>query len=113
MRRHRIDDGFTRTAFSVLHYSRTPKGLPTRSGPDRKSLGNYSLSIGGVAEASVAACAACFSLRAMFRVCHDLPSVFGFGFSFLRDSRVCGVLAMHPLSGLFVRHAGVREVPTV
>jgi hypothetical protein len=28
-----------------------------------------------------AACAACFSLRASFRVCHDLLSVFGFGFS--------------------------------
>jgi len=33
--------------------------------------------------ASFAACAACFSLRAVFRVCHDLLSVFGFGFSFL------------------------------
>jgi len=67
----------------------------------------------GVADASFAACAACFSLRAMFRVCHDLLSVFGFGFSFLRDSRVCGVVAMYPLSGLFVRRAGVREAPTV
>ena len=33
----------------------------------------------------------------MFRVCHDLLSVFGFGLSFLRDSRVCGVFAMDPL----------------
>jgi hypothetical protein len=41
----------------------------------------------------------------MFRVCHDLLSVFGFGLSFLRDSRVCGVFAMDPLSGLFVRRA--------
>ena len=65
--------------------------------------------------ASVAACAVCFSLRAMFRVCHDLLSVFGFGFSFLCDSRLCGVVvvAMFPLSVLFVRHAGVREVLTV
>jgi hypothetical protein len=38
-----------------------------------------------------AACAACFSLRAAFRVCHDFDSVFGFGFSLLRDSRVFGV----------------------
>ena len=49
--------------------------------------------------ACFAACAACFSLRAMFRVCHDLLSVFGFGFSFLRDSRLCGVVvfAIYPL----------------
>jgi hypothetical protein len=35
----------------------------------------------------------------MFRVCHDLFSVFGFGFSFLCDSRLCGVVvvAMYPL----------------
>jgi len=38
-----------------------------------------------------AACAACLSLRAAFRVCHDFDSVFGFGFSLLRDSRVFGV----------------------
>jgi hypothetical protein len=44
-----------------------------------------------------------------------LLSVFGFGFSFLCDSRLCGVVvvAMYPLSVLFVRHAGVREVLTV
>ena len=50
--------------------------------------------------ASFAACAACFSLRAMFRVCHDFCSVFGFGFSFLCDSRLWGVVvdAMSPLS---------------
>jgi hypothetical protein len=42
----------------------------------------------GTASASFAACAVCFSLRAAFRVCHDLFSVFGFGFSFLCDSRV-------------------------
>ena len=45
-----------------------------------------------VSAASFAACAVCFSLRAMFRVCHDLFSVFGFGFSFLCDSRLCGVV---------------------
>ena len=39
-----------------------------------------------------AAYAACFSLRAAFRVCHDLFSVFGFGFSFLRDSRLVTVV---------------------
>ena len=66
---------------------------------------------GSVFAASFAACAACFSLRAAFRVCHDLPSVFGFGFSFLCDSRLCGVVvvAMYPLSVLSVGHAGVRE----
>jgi hypothetical protein len=32
-----------------------------------------------------AACAACFSLRAALRVCHDLPSVFGFAFNRLCD----------------------------
>jgi len=49
--------------------------------------------------ASFAACAVCFSLRAMFRVCHDLLSVLGFGFNFLCDSRICGVVvAMCPLS---------------
>ena len=51
-----------------------------------------------VSAASFAACAICFSLRAMFRVCHDFDSVFGFGFSFLRDSRLDGVVvdAMYP-----------------
>ena len=51
----------------------------------------------------------------VFRVCHDLLSVFGFGFSFLCDSRLCGVVvfAMYPLSVLLVRHADVREVLTV
>jgi hypothetical protein len=45
-----------------------------------------------------AACSACFSLRAAFRVCHDFDSVFGFGFSFLCDSRLDGVVvdAMYP-----------------
>ena len=35
----------------------------------------------------------------MFRVCHDLLSVFGFGFSFLCDPRLCGVVvvAVSPL----------------
>ena len=47
----------------------------------------------GMCHGSVfAACAVCFSLRAMFRVCHDFDSVFGFGFSFLCDSRLCGVV---------------------
>jgi hypothetical protein len=70
---------------------------------------------GSVFAAIVAACAVCFSFRAMFRVCHDLLSVFGFGFSFFCDSRFCGVVvvAMYPLSLLLVRHAGVREVLTV
>jgi hypothetical protein len=45
-----------------------------------------------VSAASFAACAVCFSLRAMFRVCHDVFSVFGFGFSFFCDSRLCGVV---------------------
>ena len=45
-----------------------------------------------VSAASFAACAICFSLRAMFRVCHDFDSVFGFGFSFLCDSRLGGVV---------------------
>jgi hypothetical protein len=50
-----------------------------------------------VSAASFAACAVCFSFRAMFRVCHDFDSVFGFGFSFLCDSRLGGVVvdAMH------------------
>jgi hypothetical protein len=38
-----------------------------------------------------AAYAACFSLRAAFRVCQDFNSVFGFGFSLLRESRGFGV----------------------
>jgi len=42
--------------------------------------------------ASFAACAVCFSLRAMFRVCHDFFSVFGFGFSFFCDSQLCSVV---------------------
>ena len=52
-----------------------------------------------VFSASVAACAVCFSLRAALRVCHDLPSVLGFGFSFFLDSRADGVVvvfAMYP-----------------
>ena len=54
---------------------------------------------GSVLGDNAAACAACLSLRAMFRVCQDLLSVFGFGFSFLRDSRIDGVVvvAMYPL----------------
>jgi hypothetical protein len=41
-----------------------------------------------LAGANFAACAACFSLRAVFRVCHDLLSVFGFAFSFLCETRL-------------------------
>jgi hypothetical protein len=54
-----------------------------------------------------AACAACFSLRAMFRVCHDLLSVFGFGFNFLCDSRVCGAVvdAIYALFSLICQAA--------
>jgi hypothetical protein len=44
------------------------------------------------AAASFAAYAACFSLRAAFRVCHDLCSVFGFAFSRFFDSRLAGVV---------------------
>lgn len=44
------------------------------------------------AVASFAAYAACFSLRAAFRVCHDLCSVFGFAFSRFFDSRLAGVV---------------------
>ena len=51
--------------------------------------------------ASVAACAVCFSLRAMFRVCQDLLSVFGFGFSFLCDSRLFGVVVVVAMCPLF------------
>jgi hypothetical protein len=47
-----------------------------------------------VSPASFAACAVCFSLRAMFRVCHDLPSVLGFGCNFLRDSRAFGAVVV-------------------
>jgi hypothetical protein len=42
--------------------------------------------------ASFAAYAACFALRAAFRVCHDLCSVFGFAFSRFFDSRAAGVV---------------------
>ncbi len=48
--------------------------------------------------ASLAACAVCFSFRAAFRVCHDFDSVFGFGFSRLRDSRVFGVVVVDAMS---------------
>src|SRR5207237_423624 len=44
------------------------------------------------AAARFAAYAACFSLRAAFRVCHDLCSVFGFAFSRFFDSRLAGVV---------------------
>src|SRR6266550_1592289 len=53
-----------------------------------------------------AACAACFSLRAAFRVCHDLLSVFGFGFSFLCDSRLFGVV----VDGIFYLSVLCEEV---
>ena len=58
-----------------------------------------------VSAASFAACAVCFSLRAMFRVCHDFDSVFGFLFSFLCDSRLFGAVvdAMYPSFSLSVR----------
>ena len=46
----------------------------------------------GAAAANFAAYAACFSLRAAFRVCHDLCSVFGFAFSRFFESRVAGVV---------------------
>ena len=61
--------------------------------------------------ASFAACAVCFSLRAMFRVCHDFGSVFGFGFSFLCDSRLFGVVvdAMCSSFSSIVRRAGQHD----
>jgi len=64
--------------------------------------------------ASFAACSACFSLRAMFRVCHDFDSVFGFGFSFLCDSRLDGVVvdAMYP-SFSVICQTHVSEFPIV
>lgn len=71
---------------------------------------------GSAFSACFAACAVCFSLRAVFRVCHDLPSVFGLGFSFLCDSRLCGVLvaAMYPLFSVICRSRGsARNVLTV
>ena len=62
--------------------------------------------------ATLAAWAACFSLRAAFRVCHDLLSVFGFGFSllFLRASRLSDVVLVamilsSALSARLVRRA--------
>src|SRR5579872_1339362 len=66
-----------------------------------------------VSAASFAACAVCFSLRAAFRVCHDFCSVFGFGFSLLRDSRLGIVVfvvdAMSPLSVLSGANWSVSE----
>ena len=41
--------------------------------------------LAGYVPAFAAACASCFSLRAAFRVCQDLLSVFGFGCSLLCD----------------------------
>jgi len=64
-----------------------------------------------VSAASFAACAVCFSLRAVFRVCHDLFSVFGFGFSFLCDSRLCGVVvAMYPLFSVICQASPVSHL---
>jgi hypothetical protein len=67
-----------------------------------------------VSAANFAACAVCFSLRAMFRVCHDFDSVFGFGFSLLCDSRLGGVVvdAMSP-SFCVIGQAHVSEFPIV
>jgi hypothetical protein len=63
-----------------------------------------------VSDASFAGWAVCFSLRAMFRVCHDVFSVFGFGFSFFCDWRLCVVVgAMSLLSVLSSRHAGQTD----
>ena len=60
--------------------------------------GDIGMCYRSVSVVSFAACAACFSLRAAFRVCHDFDSVFGFGFSFLCESRLFGVVvdAMYP-----------------
>jgi len=46
----------------------------------------------------------------MFRVCHDLLSVFGFGFSFLCDSRMCGVVVVAMCSRLSRPHEMRRTV---
>jgi hypothetical protein len=53
-------------------------------GPDGETPTTFQWSL-PLCAASFAAYAVCFSLRAMFRVCHDFDSVFGFGFSFLCD----------------------------
>src|SRR5678809_1256010 len=83
----------------------TPTAWRTRSARSRYSSFQVSRGIAArvhssVFAASFAACSVCFSLRAMFRVCHDFDSVFGFGFSLLCDSRLGGVVvdAMYPLS---------------
>lgn len=76
----------------------TNQVLPVHSG----ALGFHS--------ASFAACASCFSLRAMFRVCHDLLSVFGFAFSFLCDSRFCGVVVFAISSPLTLSDDGTVTV---
>ena len=59
-----------------------------------------------VSPAIFATCAACFSLRAAFRVCHDFCSVFGFGFSLLRDSRGVTVLVVVDAMVLFHFYQG-------
>jgi hypothetical protein len=51
--------------------------------------------------ASFAACAVCFSLRAAFRVCHDLLSVFGFGFNLLCARRLDAVVVLAMVIPLF------------
>ena len=48
--------------------------------------------------ARLAACAVCLSLRAVFRVCHDLLSVFGFGCNFLCEARIFGAAMYAPSS---------------
>ena len=63
-----------------------------------------------VSVTSFAACAVCFSLRAMFRVCHDLFSVFGFGFSFLCESRV-GVVVVDAMGPYFDSLSVVQASP--
>src|SRR5215213_6460106 len=66
---------------------------------------------GSVFPPCFSACAVCLSLRAAFRVCHDLLSVFGFGFNFLCDVRVFGVVvaAMYAPSAYSAAHSLQRQ----
>jgi hypothetical protein len=59
-----------------------------------------------------AACAACLSLRAAFRVCQDLLSVFGFGFSLLCELTTFGVVWPYP-AGVICQSRGCANAHTV
>ena len=47
----------------------------------------------------------------MFRVCHDLPSVFGFGCSFLCDSRAFGAVVVVAIFFSFGSNCQARARP--